>query len=343
MGLLAFVLSACSLFGQTSPQTFAAKDLEDLPFVSRFSGSVLLDGAATNYAEVEFPAPQGAKDKFVPSGKLSWRIYLAPEGRSPIEVYRNYEAALKAGGFQVPLTCTPQGCTWRGYLRPEAFPNRIAELAPGKRILISYANRPALPTDLISANNTAGLYAKRTQNGATQHVLLAIASKLPAASLSLADRKTMLKDLGEQTYFFLALLEEKAPETGNVQVFDAKAIQSKLSGEGKVAFYSLYFDTGKAELKPESKPQLDTMAEMLKANPTFNVYVVGHTDTVGDFTMNLDLSRRRAQAVASALTTNYAIPGARISAQGAGPLSPVASNTEEAGRQLNRRVEMVLR
>jgi OmpA-OmpF porin, OOP family len=343
MRLLALLLSACGLFGQISPQTFAAQDLEDLPFVSRFSGSVLLDGATASYAEVEFPSAQGAKDKFVPGGKLTWRMYLAPEGRSPIEVYRNYEAALKAGGFQVPLTCTPQGCAWRGYSKPEAYPNRITELAPGKRILISYANSPALPTDLISANNTAGLYAKRTQNGATQHVLLAIASKVPASSLTLADRKTMLKDLGEQTYFFLAILEEKAPETGNVQVFDAKAIQSKLTGEGKAVFYSLYFDTGKADLKAESKPQLDTMAEMLKANPAFLVYIVGHTDTVGDFTMNLDLSRRRAQAVAAALSGNYAIPAARISAQGAGPLSPVASNAEEAGRQLNRRVEMVLR
>lgn len=134
-----------------------------------------------------------------------------------------------------------KGSAWRGYMRPESYPSRMAELAPGKRILIGYANRPALPTDLVSANNIAGLYAKRTQNGATQHVLLAIASTLPAASITLADRKTALKDLGEQTYFFLAILEEIAP------------------------------DTGKAELKPESKPQLDAMAEMLKANPAFQV------------------------------------------------------------------------
>lgn len=59
--------------------------------------------------------------------------------------------------------------------------------------------------------------------------------------------------------------------------------------------------------------------------------------------MNLDLSRRRAQAVASALARTYSIPASRISAQGAGPLSPVASNADEAGRQLNRRVELVLR
>ena len=85
------------------------------------------------------------------------------------------------------------------------------------------------------------------------------------------------------------------------------------------------------------------MAEVLKANPAFNVYIVGHTDTVGELNMNLDLSRRRAQSVAAALTGSYAIPAARINAQGAGPLAPIASNSDESGRQRNRRVEMVLR
>lgn len=331
------------LSAQIAQQSFEAKDLQDLPVATRFAGSTLLDGNEVNYAEVEFPSPQGTKDPFIPQGKLSWRTYVAPEARSPIEIYRNYEAALKQAGFTVKLTCTPQSCNWRSYSKPEAYTNRIVDLAPGKRILVSYANRGAPPTDLISANNIAGLYASRTQNGATQHLMLAIGSKLVNASLTLPDKKTGLRELGERSYIFLALLEEKAPELGNVQVFDAAAIKNKLASEGKVAFYALYFDTGKSDLKPESKPQLDSMAEVLKSNPAFNVYIVGHTDTVGDLNMNLELSRRRAQSVATALATTYAIPTARITAQGAGPLAPIASNADEAGRQRNRRVEMVLR
>jgi OmpA-OmpF porin, OOP family len=340
---LSVILCAASLAAQVSQQTFEAKDLKDLTVVSRFTGSTLLDGNEVGYAEVEYPSPQGTKQPFIPQGKLTWRTYVAPEARSPIEVYRNYEAALKQAGFTVKLTCTPQSCNWRGYSRPEAYTNRIADLAPSKRIIVSYSARPAPPTDLIGSSNITGLYAVRTQNGATQHFFLAIGGRVANTSLTLPDKKTALKDLGERTYIFLALLEEKAPDLGNVQVFDATAIQGKLTSEGKIAFYALYFDTGKSDLKPESKPQLDSMAEVLKSNPAFNVYIVGHTDTVGDLTMNLDLSRRRAQAVATALTTTYAIPASRITSQGVGPLSPIASNADESGRQRNRRVEMVLR
>ncbi len=336
-------LAPSQLLAQVSQQSFEAKDLKDLSVVSRFAGATLLDGNEVGYAEVEFPSPHNTKNPFIPQGKLSWRTYVAPEGRSPIEVYRNYEAALKQAGFNVSLTCTPQACAWRGYSRPEGYTNRIADLAPSKRIIVSYSGRSAPPTDLLSSNNTAGLYASRTQNGATQHLLLAVGGRIANPSLTLPDKKTALKDIGERSYIFLALMEEKAPELGNVQVFDAAAIRNKLAADGKVAFYALYFDTGKSDLKPESKPQLDSMAEVLKANPSFNVYIVGHTDTVGELAMNLDLSRRRAQSVASALGASYAIPPARINAQGVGPLSPIASNADDAGRQRNRRVEMVLR
>jgi OOP family OmpA-OmpF porin len=331
------------LAAQVTQQTFEAKDLKDLSVLSRFTGSTLLDGNEVSYAEVEYPSPQGTKDPFIPQGKLTWRTYVAPEARSPIEVYRNYEAALKQAGFTVKLSCAPQACRWRSYSKPDAYAKNIVDLAPSKRIIVGYSNSPASPADLIGSTNFTGLYALRTQNGATQHFFLAIGARVAKSSLTLPDKKTALKDLGERTYIFLSLLEEKAPDLGNVQVFDATAIQGKLATEGKIALYSLYFDTGKADLKPESKPQLDSMAEVLKSNPTYNVYIVGHTDTVGDLTMNLDLSRRRAQAVSTALASSYGIPVTRINAQGAGPLAPIASNAEEAGRKLNRRVEMVLR
>lgn len=294
MRYLAFLLAVSSLNAQVSPQAFAAKDLQDLPGISRFSGSVLLDGGQVSYAELEFPAPASAKTAFIVAGKLTWRSYLSPEGRSPIEVYRNYETALKQAGFTINLPSTPSSPAWRNYSKPDSFTNRFQELAPGKNLIISYANRPVPITDLVNSNNAAGLYASRTaSNGATQHLLLAIASKIPNASVALPDKKTTLRDLGERTYAFLGLVEEKGPELGNVQVFDATAIRGKLTSEGRIAFYALYFDTGKADLKPESKPQLDSMAEVLKANPAFNVYIVGHTDTIGELNMNLDLSRRR--------------------------------------------------
>ncbi|MFX8024096.1 OmpA family protein, partial [Acinetobacter baumannii] len=97
------------------------------------------------------------------------------------------------------------------------------------------------------------------------------------------------------------IVEPKAMPTGQVTV-DAKAIGQGLAAEGRVALTGLFFDTGKAELKPESKPQLDAMAELLKAQPALKAWIVGHTDNVGGFDANEKLSLARAQAVVAALT-----------------------------------------
>ena len=72
-------------------------------------------------------------------------------------------------------------------------------------------------------------------------------------------------------------------------------------------------------------------------------FVVGHTDTSGSFEHNLDLSMRRAAAVVEVLVTAHGISEGRLTPRGVGPLAPVASNDTEAGRALNRRVELVRR
>ncbi len=69
--------------------------------------------------------------------------------------------------------------------------------------------------------------------------------------------------------------------------------------------------------------------------------MVGHTDNQGALEMNMDLSRRRADAGVKVLTTKYSVAAARLHALGDGPSSPVASNDTEEGRAKNRRVELV--
>ena len=83
------------------------------------------------------------------------------------------------------------------------------------------------------------------------------------------------------------------------------------------------------------------IAKFLKDNPNLKVFIVGHTDTVGALDYNLNLSRQRAQAVVDALTKNYGIAAARLSAHGVGPLSPARTNRNDQGKSQNRRVEMV--
>ncbi|HYC35727.1 MAG TPA: OmpA family protein [Usitatibacter sp.] len=126
-------------------------------------------------------------------------------------------------------------------------------------------------------------------------------------------------------------------------VVSADQIRKSIAESGKVVFYGIYFDTDKAVVKPESKPTLEEMAKFLKANAGTRVFVVGHTDGQGALDRNQKLSRERAAAVVAALAADHGIPRERMTAEGVGPLAPVAANDAEAGRAKNRRVEMVLR
>jgi outer membrane protein OmpA-like peptidoglycan-associated protein len=117
----------------------------------------------------------------------------------------------------------------------------------------------------------------------------------------------------------------------------AKAI----SADGRVALYSLQFDTDKTELRAESKPSLAEIAKLLSQDPKLNVYVVGHTDSQGSLVHNLDLSQKRSEAIVQALITEFKIAPSRLSAKAVASLAPVASNDSEAGRAKNRRVELV--
>jgi len=122
---------------------------------------------------------------------------------------------------------------------------------------------------------------------------------------------------------------------------DAGAMADSLNQTGEVAIYGIYFDTGKSELKPESDAALSEIAKLLKAQPELKVFVVGHTDMVGDPAVNVKLSQARAQSVMNALVTKYSIAAARMTPFGAGPYAPVATNETDEGRAKNRRVELV--
>ena len=124
-------------------------------------------------------------------------------------------------------------------------------------------------------------------------------------------------------------------------VASAAEMSNGLTNSGHSVVKGILFDTGKAEVKPESAPALEEVVKLLKQNAAMKVYVVGHTDNVGAAAGNLDLSKRRAAAVAQMLVTKYGIAAGRLESFGAGPYAPLASNDNEAGRALNRRVELV--
>ena len=78
---------------------------------------------------------------------------------------------------------------------------------------------------------------------------------------------------------------------------------SEINRTGRIALYELYFDTNRTKIKPESGPTLGQIADLLKREPDLKILAVGHTDNVGDFESNRDLSQRRSESVVNALGT----------------------------------------
>ena len=123
---------------------------------------------------------------------------------------------------------------------------------------------------------------------------------------------------------------------------EVDALKAKPTPRGLVmTLGDVLFDTGRAELNPGAARKLDPLAEFLKDHADRRVQIDGFTDSVGTDAYNEDLSRRRAEAVKSALLMR-GIDASRIGTQGYGKGYPVASNTDSGGRQLNRRVEVVI-
>ena len=123
------------------------------------------------------------------------------------------------------------------------------------------------------------------------------------------------------------------------QLADLKAKQTE-RGMVVTLGANVLFDTGSATLKPGADVSLDRLATYLRAHPQTRIMVEGFTDSRGSDEYNDALSQRRAQAVANALTTRGVSPDA-IRAIGRGKAYPVATNDTQAGRQQNRRVDIV--
>lgn len=136
------------------------------------------------------------------------------------------------------------------------------------------------------------------------------------------------------------VVEGEAMQTGQAGV-SADELAAELAASGVVRLDGIYFDTGKATLKAESADSLAQVAELMRRDPALRLEIVGHTDDVGDAAANQRLSEERALAVRSALVLEHRVPDRRLRSRGAGESEPVAPNSSEAGRALNRRVELV--
>jgi outer membrane protein OmpA-like peptidoglycan-associated protein len=104
------------------------------------------------------------------------------------------------------------------------------------------------------------------------------------------------------------------------------------------AMRGIQFENNKATIKPSSYPILDEVADIFLKNPAYTIEVQGHTDNVGNYQYNINLSEERAKAVREYMV-NKGVEPERITAHGYGPDRPLTTNDTKEGRALNRRVE----
>ena len=134
-------------------------------------------------------------------------------------------------------------------------------------------------------------------------------------------------------HFFITYSKISYPTAGD--------LEKHLATEKHVDVYGIYFNFASDSIRPESEPVLKEIGAALASNPEWKLTINGHTDSVGTAASNLDLSRRRSEAVRNALIQRYKVDGARLSTSGYGASQPKESNDTDVGRARNRRVELV--
>ncbi|MGE5385482.1 MAG: OmpA family protein [Betaproteobacteria bacterium] len=326
-----WLLLCCSLawsLCQAAPTADIAK-AKDPAGLPRYAGSVIFGYQYGDFDEAELPlgkafSRDGAHgfDKVQRvEGKRTRVLYLAPEGRSSLEVLRNYTEILSKSGYTPLFECALEACG-KDMHETLYYRNKRNRLA-GKQIA-EYAFT-------MDASDVRVYVGEQKQGGGSNYVVVMTATSGNAADSSIKNRVTAYVEQVQAGKMESRMVTLKSSE-----------IQQALSRDGKVAIYGVLFDTDKADIKPESRPQLDEMGRFLQQNPGAAVYVVGHTDNQGKLDYNLSLSQRRAEAVVNVLAGDYKIARNRLVGKGVANLAPVASNQAEEGRAKNRRVELVL-
>lgn len=286
----------------------------DHPLVSRYEGSDIFTYDVESFNEYPLFIDQISTSKGIEGqpesvmwleGKITKLLYINPPERTALEVFRNYETALKEAGFETLFSCKSKECGDYHFRR-----------AMGGYIWLTSAEQRYMA-------------AKLPREDGDIYVSLYVT---PSGTGGGPDHKRILTQLH--------LIEVEPMEQGMVTV-DADAMAKGIGEEGRIALYGILFDVDKATIKPDSKPTLQQILTLLTDNPEMKLVIVGHTDSQGDLDYNMDLSTRRAKAVETTLVSEYGVAKNRLSAWGVGYLSPVASNRHEAGREKNRRVELV--
>jgi outer membrane protein OmpA-like peptidoglycan-associated protein len=235
-------------------------------------------------------------------------------------VVRAFERALTAEGFEILFNrrLTRQGT---GQFGDQSAFRPLQDI--NKRTLV---RQDGIREDLTNLQRIYYfpeyyLSAKRVQNG--EEITFAV---------------TITED---RDLYIMEQITQAAIEDGTV-TFSEDTLSRGIETEGRAILYGVQFDVGSSVLRPSSKASVEIIAKVLRERPG-NFYVVGHTSDTGGFQLNMDLSRDRAASIIETLGRDFGIDTSRLTPIGVGPAAPLASNQNEEGRALNRRVELVER
>jgi OmpA-OmpF porin, OOP family len=346
-----FLFSAATAHADATIPTADLEGASDNPITQRYDGSYIVAYEQSEYTDFTVPLAPLKRDAdpdkrdvmnnvvFAPEksleieGKLTRITYLLPEGRSPLEVLRNFQTVVTGQGGEVLFECKKEDCGGDASRSSDGGGNEMSLMMTffhaADLQVENFSNASCALTSAITDQRFFS--AKVPQDGGDAYVTV--------QTFTVSD-DLYCKAFNARTVALVQVVEPK-PRDQKMVVVKSAEMESSLSQLGSISLYGILFDTDKADLKPESAPTLQEIATLLQQDPAMSVLVVGHTDNHGDYGHNLDLSERRAQAVKAALEKTYGIDGKRLTAAGAGMMAPVASNDSEEGRAKNRRVVLV--
>lgn len=322
--ILKAVVALIFVFTQSMATAQDVDGVIEHPMIKRYPGQVIAWQHIENYQPYKVAVGpvtgyRTISDWVETEGRVTRTFYqYEGEDRSYSEVYKNYLDALEAEGFEI--------------LGEGMFADRKGSAIGSRQWMevtfnANPATKPGAVGTMFSGTSSSGgagaMVARKDRAAGTVYVVVYVEQHSKNYIGTLVD-----------------IVEVEGADTGLV-VVDAEALGSDMKEYGRVVLDGIVFDFDKATLQPQSKAALDAIAQYLNHNPKKSFYVVGHTDSKGSFAYNEKLSFDRARTVADALVKDYGIASERLEPHGVGPLVPTFSNNSDAGRDKNRRVELV--
>lgn len=275
---------------------------------SEVPGSYALPTAAFDGTSVPSRSVEGALDQRA--------FRLDAPGLTTLALLQPLRDQVLAAGYEIVFECDARACGGFDFrFQTDVLPEPDMHVDLGDFRFLSAQSGDAVVSILVSRSAAAG------------YVQITRVSEAPVAVIPVETPVT---------------LEDEATPHAVDAAIPASGIASTLDATGAAVLDDLVFASGAATLADGDYASLAAVAAWLEAHPDGTIALVGHTDASGSLAANTALSERRAEAVAEVLVDQFAVDPSRVEAKGVGFLAPIATNQTEAGRQKNRRVEVIV-